>query len=95
MNPSTATQSTTASIRYVRSSRDPNQFYTVALNTRGYWECDCPSAQYRRNVPCRHVKAVAKNGAGLVATPKGQPVSRLTHAAASTETRDLVASLEV
>ncbi len=65
-------QNTTASspVRYVRSSRNPNEFYTVALSPRGFWECSCPAATFRRNVPCKHAKAVAKDGAGLVARLK-------------------------
>ncbi len=60
----------TSPVRYVRSSRNPNEFYTVALSPRGYWECSCPAAMFRRNVPCKHAKAVAKDGAGLVARLK-------------------------
>jgi len=84
----------TRSIRYVRSSRDPNQFYTVALNARGYWECECPAAQFNRDTPCKHCKAVAKDGAGLVATPK-RAARQLTHRAPSTAMRDAVTALEV
>ncbi len=94
MNPSTATQSTTASLRYVRSSRDTNVFYTVALNTRGFWECDCPSAQFRRSLPCKHAALVAKCGGGLVATPK-RPAIRRTHAMASDEMAPRLAMLDV
>jgi len=88
------TNPTTTSLRYVRSSRNANVFYTVALNTRGFWECECPAAQFNRGTPCKHCRAVAKDGAGLTATPKGQPVSR-THATPSVETRNAVADLDV
>ena len=63
------THNTTATIRYVRSFTNPNQFYTVALNPRGFWECDCKAAQFNRRTPCKHCRAVAKEDAGLVATP--------------------------
>jgi len=62
--------STATTVRYVRSDRNPTQFYLVALNPRGYWECECPSSRFRRGVPCKHTRAVAKDGAGLVGTPK-------------------------
>jgi len=62
--------STATAVRYVRSDRNPTQFYLVALNPRGFWECECPAARFRRGVPCKHTRAVAKDGAGLVATRK-------------------------
>ena len=72
------TQSTTAaSTRYVRSFTNPNRFYIVALNPRGFYECGCPAAQFNRRTPCKHVKAVATSDAGLVAKPKAQPAIRI------------------
>lgn len=86
-------QSTTASIRYVRGSRDPNQFYVVALNPRGFWECSCPAAKFNRAQPCKHTRAVAKDGAGLVATPK-RPARPLT-VTPSAAGREMMAMLDV
>jgi hypothetical protein len=65
-------QDTTTSARYVRSFTNPNRFYVVALNPRGFYECDCPAAQFNHRTPCKHVKAVAKTDAGLIARPKAQ-----------------------
>lgn len=87
------TQTTTATTYFIRSSRDPNRFYTVALNPRGFYECSCPAASFNRRTPCKHVKAVAKQGAGLVATPKRAATRQ--HAAVSAETRDALAAMEV
>ncbi len=84
----------TQTITYVRSSRNANVFYTVALNARGFWECECPAAQFNRSKPCKHCRAVAKEGAGLVATPKRLPAPGY-HAPVPAATRDLVAALEV
>ncbi len=88
------TYSTTTSITYVRSSRDASRFYSVAENSRGYLECDCPAATFNRSKPCKHCRVVAKDGGGLVATPKGTPAS-LTHAPISDETRDRIAALDL
>lgn len=87
-------QSQHTSVRYVRSSRDPHQFYTVALNPRGYWECECPAASFRRSQPCKHVKAVAKDGAGLVAHLKTAQCDPL-RIKMSDAGRELAASLEL
>jgi hypothetical protein len=84
----------TSPVRYVRSSRNPNEFYTVALSPRGYWECSCPAATFRRNVPCKHAKAVAKDGAGLVARLK--TAQRDAHTVTVSEAgRDFVDALQV
>lgn len=51
---------TPTQVYYVRASNDPRRFYLVAENPRGFLECECPSAQYRRSQPCKHTKAVAR-----------------------------------
>ncbi len=88
----------TQTITYVRSSRDPNQFYTVAENSRGFFECDCPAATFYRSRPCKHVAQVLR-GCGLTARPKSATATvaarTLTHAVISNEMRDALASLEV
>jgi hypothetical protein len=33
--------------------------YEVSLGAGGAWSCSCPSAYFRRLVPCKHVAAVA------------------------------------
>jgi hypothetical protein len=76
MNPQVTSNDTTTNARYVRSFTNPNQFYVVALNPRGFWECDCPAAQFNRRTPCKHVKAVAKDGAGIVPKPKAPATPR-------------------
>lgn len=85
------THPTTA--RYVRSDRDPSKFYLVALNPRGFWECECPAAAFYRSRPCKHVAAVAKSGAGLVAQPKRR--SSPATVRVSESFRDQLAALEV
>ncbi len=79
--------------RYVRSSRDPSRFYLVALNPRGYWECECPAATFYRSRPCKHVAAVVKSGVGLVAQPKHRPAPATV--TTSESFRDFAAALEV
>jgi hypothetical protein len=81
----------TQDIRYVRSDRDPSRFYMVALNSRGFWECECPAARFNRAQPCKHTRRVAKEGAGLVATPKQAPAPRQP----SEAVRDLADSLQI
>ena len=68
---------TTATVYYVRSSRDPSKFYTVAENPRGFLECDCPAATFYRARPCKHAEQV-RRGCGLRARPKAAPVADLT-----------------
>jgi hypothetical protein len=69
---------TPAQVYYVRSDRDPNTVYLMAENACGYLECDCKAAQFCRDRPCKHCKAVArgevrpatwKAAATLVPTP--------------------------
>ena len=62
-------QNSTTTVRYIRSSRDLNRFYTVALNPRGYWECECAASKFYRARPCKHVDQVTR-GCGLTATAK-------------------------
>ncbi len=85
--------STPAVARYVRSDRDPSRFYLVTLNPRGFWECECPAATFYRSKPCKHVAAVAKEGAGLVAQPKRQRDPLRVRVSESF--RDTLAALEV
>ncbi len=77
--------------RYVRSDRDPSRFYVVALNPRGFWECECPAATFYLSKRCKYVAAVAKDGAGLAAQPKRQcdPL-RVQVSAAGRELADLL-----
>ena len=81
--------------RYIRSHTNPNRFYLVVLNPRGFWECECKSAQFNRRTPCKHVKAVAKQDAGLVATPKTAPAPAFTRARISTEGLAFASSLDI
>src|SRR5215207_9953627 len=101
MNPQAMTQD----IRYVRSDRDPSRFYLVALNRRGFWECECPAARFNRAQPCKHTRRVAKEGAGLVAQPTRcdqpknwtavRPVPAAPRPQPSPAVRDLVSALEL
>lgn len=75
---------TDSSTRYVRSHTDPNRYYLVALNPRGFWECECKAAQFNRREPCKHVKALVKEGAGQVAMPKRPAAAAAPAAAAPT-----------
>jgi hypothetical protein len=86
---------TDGTTRYIRSYTDPNRFYLVVLNPRGFWECECKAAQFNRRTPCKHVKAVAKQDAGLVATPKAAPAPSFTRARTSVEGLAFAASLDV
>lgn len=63
-------------VYYVRSSKNPAVFYTVAVSPRGFLECDCPAATYRRDRPCKHCAQVVR-GCGLVARPKATVSARI------------------
>jgi hypothetical protein len=93
------TQNTTASTRYIRSHTNPNRFYLVVLNPRGFYECECKAAQFNRREPCKHVKALVKEGAGLVAKPKAAPtpapLPTVRRARTSAEGLAFAASLDV
>jgi hypothetical protein len=43
----------------VRSSRDPEVWYTVVLYPDGLWSCDCPAGEYgsRADGGCKHIDA--------------------------------------
>ena len=84
---------TPSQVYYVRSSRDPDRFYTVAENPRGFLECDCPAASFYRSKPCKHAEQV-RRGAGLRALPKARPAVRHGRQP-SAEIAALGASLEV
>jgi hypothetical protein len=58
---------------FVRSLKDPNYLYEVAVD-RGFLRCSCPAAIYRPSRPCRHIRSVV-NGEALVAKPKAQPAT--------------------
>ncbi|HEV2126147.1 MAG TPA: hypothetical protein VGW38_25610, partial [Chloroflexota bacterium] len=72
MNPSVTINHTTATTEpthfYVRSSKDPNRMYDVAVD-HGFLRCSCPAAIYRPTKPCRHIRSVVV-GEALVARPK-------------------------
>jgi hypothetical protein len=81
--------------RYIRSHTNPNRFDLVVLNPRGFWECECKAAQFNRRTPCKYVTAVAKQDAGLVATPKAAPLPQVTRARTSAEGELFALSLAV
>lgn len=67
MNPNPTT------VYYVRSSTNVNRHYEVSLDAHGFWVCECKAAQYRRNVPCKHVLQLVA-GCGLAARPKREGI---------------------
>jgi hypothetical protein len=90
-----ANPQTDSTTRYVRSFTDPNHFYLVVLNSRGFWECECKAAQFNRRAPCKHVKVVAKEDVGLIAMPKVAPAPSFTRARTSAEGLAFAASLDL
>ncbi len=84
---------TPSAVYYVRSSSDPSLFHLVAVNLRGYLECDCRASQFRRDRPCKHCKVVA-GGEVKPAQPKRRTSDPLRVQMSDTG-RELADSLQV